>query len=291
MTKLKSLKKACLMLLAASITLCSSLLAQQATQQTKVTGYAPVNGLKMYYEVHGSGSPLILLHGSYQNIDISFGALLPELSKTRKVIALEMQGHGRTNDSKRAFSYDSLANDLNILMQYLKIDSADILGYSLGGSVAYKFAINYPSKVRKLIIVSATHKSAGWQKEARDILGMMKPDFLTNTPLKAQYDLKAPDKSNWLNFVSRLIAFNNSTYDFGDSAIESLNKPVLLIAGDNDGLDKVSLINTYKLLGGCVFADISGLPKSQLSILPNTTHNYIMMNSATITSLVNNFLK
>jgi pimeloyl-ACP methyl ester carboxylesterase len=274
-----------------SILFGSDLSAQTSSQQNKVSGYAPVNGLKMYYEIHGNGNPLILLHGSYQNININWGAMIPELSKSRKVIAIEMQGHGRTNDTKREFSYDSLANDLNVLMQYLKIDSADILGYSLGGTVAYKFAINNPKMVKKLIIISATYKTLGWQKEARNVFDMMKPEFLTNTPLKPQYDLLAPDKSNWSAFVSKLITLNRTEFDFGDNAIASIKSPVLLIAGDNDGLDKTVLMETYKLLGGCIFGDISGLPASQLSILPSTSHSSILMNSTGINSLVSNFLK
>jgi pimeloyl-ACP methyl ester carboxylesterase len=108
------------------------------------TGYAPVNGLKMYYEVYGTGKPLVLLHGAFNTINLAFGMLIPELSKTRQVIAVEMQGHGRTADIDRPFSFQSLADDVAALLKYLKIDSADIFGYSMGGGTALQLAIRRP---------------------------------------------------------------------------------------------------------------------------------------------------
>jgi pimeloyl-ACP methyl ester carboxylesterase len=291
MTKIQNFKKVCFLLLIVSTSLSSTVFAQQTDSLSKVIGYAPVNGLKIYYEIHGTGNPLILLHGSYHNIDMSWGAIIPELSKARKVIAIEMQGHGRTADIKRDFDFNSLADDVNDLMTYLKIDSADVMGYSLGGSVAYKFAINHPTKLKKLIILSATYKSTGWQKEARDILRMMKPEFLTNTPLKTQYDLHAPDKANWPNFLSKLIKFNSTEFNFGDDAIKSIKSSVFIIAVDNDGLDKTELANNYKLIGGCTFGDINGLPKSQLLVLPATTHNSIVMQGIKFIPSINDFLK
>src|SRR4030095_6275508 len=111
------------------------------------TGYAPVNGLKMYYEVHGTGKPLVLLHGAFNTINMAFGQLIPELSKNRQVIAVELQGHGRTADIDRPFSFESMADDVDALLKYLKIDSADIFGYSMGGGVAWQVAIRHPQSV------------------------------------------------------------------------------------------------------------------------------------------------
>src|SRR6267378_3213684 len=124
-------------------------------QQKPTTGYAPVGGLKMYYEVHGSGDPVVLLHGAFMAISGDWNDWIRELSKTRKVIAIEMQGHGRTADIKRDLSYENLSDDVAGLLDYLKIERADIIGYSLGGEVAMQCAIRHPEKVRKVVSISA----------------------------------------------------------------------------------------------------------------------------------------
>src|SRR5215212_8317653 len=131
---------------------------QSDGQQIKPSnsGYAPVNGLKVYYEVYGEGRPIVLLHGAFYTIDMNWGQLIPELSKTRKVIAIEMQGHGHSPFSERELSITTLANDVEKLMDYLKIDSADVAGFSMGGSVAYQFAVQSPKRLRKLVIISST---------------------------------------------------------------------------------------------------------------------------------------
>src|SRR5438309_7836546 len=121
--------------------------ADVSAQQKPTTGYAPVNGVKMYYEVHGSGDPVVLLHGSFMTITNNWTGWIGELSKTRKVIAIEMQGHGRTADIKRDFSYENLADDVAALLDHLKIPSADLIGYSMGGGVAMQCAIRHPDKV------------------------------------------------------------------------------------------------------------------------------------------------
>ena len=126
-----------------------------SAQQTPMTGYAPVNGVKMYYEVHGSGEPVVLLHGAYMTIPGNWTGSIGELSKTRKVIAIEMQGHGRTADIKRDLSSENLADDVAALLDHLKIPSADLIGFSMGGGVALECAIRHPDKVRKVVSISA----------------------------------------------------------------------------------------------------------------------------------------
>src|SRR4029077_2066917 len=113
-------------------------------QQKPTTGYAPVNGLKMYYEIHGSGEPVVLLHGAFMAITDDWRVWIGELSKTRKVIAVEMQGHGRTADIKRDITYENLSDDVAALLDYLKIERADIVGYSLGAGTAMQCAIRHP---------------------------------------------------------------------------------------------------------------------------------------------------
>src|SRR6267154_6008792 len=137
---------------------------QSSGQQSKPTdsGYAPVNGIKVYYEVYGAGRPIVLLHGAFYTIQMNWGQLIPELSKTRKVIAIELQGHGHTPFSDRKLDFATLASDVEGVMDHLKVDSADVAGYSMGGYVAYQLAIQSPKRVRKLVIISSTYKSSGW---------------------------------------------------------------------------------------------------------------------------------
>lgn len=266
---------------------------QSIAQQNKPSdsGYAPVNGIKVYYEVYGEGMPIVLLHGSYYTIDMNWGQLIPELSKTRKVIAIEMQGHGHTPFSDRKLSRTTLASDVEGVMDYLKVDSADIVGYSFGGSVAYQFAIQSPKRLRKLVIISAAYKSSGWLPEVTKAFKNMKPEHFDNSPLKAAYDAVAPDKTKWTKFLEQMIASAATPYDLGDSNIAKIAAPVLLISGDNDGVDKIELIKTYQLLGGAVTADFGVTPKSHLAIVPGQGHVSLMMQTQTILGYLNSFLK
>jgi pimeloyl-ACP methyl ester carboxylesterase len=255
------------------------------------SGYAPVNGINVYYEVYGEGRPLVLLHGAFYTIDMNWGQLIPELSKTRKVIAIEMQGHGHTPFSDRELSISTLANDVEKVMDYLKIDSADVAGYSMGGSVAYQFAVQSPKRLRKLVIISSTYKTNGWLPIVNGGLKNFKPEFFDNTPIKTAYDAVAPDKTKWSKFLEQMFAFAKVPFDVGDSNISKIAAPVLIISGDNDGTDKVELMKTYQLLGGGVSADLQPMPKSQLAIVPSQGHVSLMMQTTTILNYLNGFLK
>jgi pimeloyl-ACP methyl ester carboxylesterase len=256
----------------------------------KSSGYAPVNGLKIYYEVHGTGDPIVLLHGAYMTIDMNWAAVIPELSKTRKVIVLELQGHGRTADINRPFSYNALANDVAGVMKHLKIESADVLGYSFGGTVAYALAIQNPELVKKLIIVSSVYKYNGWIPELRSMLASFQPNFFDQTPLMPAYKSIAPDTAYWHKFVAKMIEFDKQDYDLGDQKVKAIKSPVLLVMGDNDGVDLNHTATAYRLLGGGVSGDVAGLPKSQLAIIPGKTHVGLMMEPTAVMSVVTNFL-
>ncbi len=266
---------------------------QSNGQQSKPTdsGYATVNGSKVYYEVYGNGSPIVLLHGAFMTIEGNWGQLIPELSKTRKVIAIELQGHGHTPFSDRKLSHVTLASDVAGVMDYLKIDSTDVAGYSMGGSVAYQFAIQSPKRLRKLVIISSTYKSSGWVPEINNTFKNMKPELFANSPMKAAYDAVAPDKTKWTKFLEQMFAFAATPFDMGDSNIAKITSPVLIISGDNDGLDKIELMKTYKLLGGGVSADLEPMPKSQLAIVPSQSHVSLMMQTKTILGYMDDFLK
>src|SRR4051794_40608533 len=140
-----------------------------SAEQKPTTGYAPVNGVKMYYEVHGSGEPVVLLHGAFMTITNNWPGWIDELAKTRKVIAVEMQGHGRTADTGRDPTSANLADDVAALLDHLKIPRADLLGYSMGGGVAMQCAVRHPDKVRKVVVISSTFRRDGMVKEALDL--------------------------------------------------------------------------------------------------------------------------
>src|SRR5689334_19515841 len=273
------------------VILCFTLF-QAKGQQSKPadSGYAPVNGIKVYYEVYGEGKPLVLLHGAFFTINMNWGQLIPELSKTRKVIAIEMQGHGHTPYSDRKLDIKTLARDVEGVMDYLKIDSADVAGFSMGGSVAYQFAVQSPKRLRKLVIISSTYKTNGWLPIVNSGFENFKPEFFDNTPIKAAYDAVAPDKTKWRKFLMQMFAFAKVPFNVGDSNIAKISSPVLIISGDNDGLDKIELIKTCQLFGGAVSADLQPMPKSQLAIVPSQGHVSLMMQTTTILSYLNSFL-
>jgi pimeloyl-ACP methyl ester carboxylesterase len=280
-----------LFLLLISATFCNGQFkVTPSTKTMKSSGYAPVNGLKMYYEIHGEGKPLVVLHGSYMTIDMNWGHLLPELVKNRKVIALEMQGHGRTADRKSEFTYPQLADDVAGLLKHLKIDSADVLGYSLGGTVALETAIRHPEIVNKLIIISSVYKLEGWVKAARDLFPTITADMFENTPLKTEYDRLAPDKSHWREFIAKGVRLDSKDFDLGAENVRAIKSPALLISGDNDGVDQKHLVEMYSLFDGGVMGDIAGLPKSQLAIIPGMTHVNLIMQTEQLSSLINAFL-
>lgn len=254
------------------------------------SGYAPVNGIKVYYEVYGKGMPLVLIHGAFYTIDMNWSLLIPELSKQRKVIAIEMQGHGHSPFSERELSITSLASDVEKVMDFLKIDSADVAGFSMGGSIAYQFAVQSAKRLRKLVIISSTYKTDGWLPIVNTAFDDFKPEYFDNTILKTTYYAVAPDTSKWHKFLKKMFDFAKVPFNCGDSNIAKINSPVLIIAGDNDGLDKVELMKTYQLLGGGISADLHPMPKSHLAIVPSQGHVSLMMQTEIILGYLKEFL-
>jgi pimeloyl-ACP methyl ester carboxylesterase len=259
-------------------------------QPSAKTGYAPVNGLKMYYEVHGSGRPLVLLHGAFNTIDLAFGMLIPELSKTRQVIAVEMQGHGRTADIDRPFSFQTMAEDVAALLKYLKTDSADLFGYSMGGGVALQLAIRHPQMVRKLIVASAVYKYEGWTPETRAILPTLTPEIFEGSPIKTEYDRLAPDPRHWTQFVNKMKQFVTTPYDFTAEKIRTIKSPTLIITGDGDGVLPEHAVEMFRLRNGKYMIDFGPAPAIQLAIFPGTSHISVMMQKDWLLSMITPFL-
>ena len=260
-------------------------------QQKPTTGYAPVNGLKMYYEVHGSGEPLVLLHGAFMAIGGDWNDWISELSKTRKVIAVDMQGHGRTGDINRDITYENLADDVAGLLEHLKVPNADIIGYSLGGGVAMQCAIRHPEKVRKVVSVSAVMRRDGWVKEANDFWPTFTWEMFKGTPMEAEYKRLSPTPDRFPDFVNHIKAAALRPYDFGADKLKATKAPMFFIHGDADGVRIEHIGEMYRLKGGGnIHGDMQPQPASRLAILPDTTHVTLMNRLAMIVPMVRDFL-
>ena len=260
-----------------------------SAQQKPTTGYAPVNGLKMYYEIHGSGEAVVMLHGAFMTIT-AWNDWINELSKTRKVIAVEMQGHGRTADIDRDITYENLSDDVAALLDHLKITNADIIGYSLGGGVAIQCAIRHPEKVRKVVSISAPYARDGWVKEANDFWPTFTWEIFKGTPMEAEYKKLSPTPDKFPDFVNHIKATALKPYDFGADKLKATKAPMFFIHGDVDGVRLDHIAEMFRLKGGDIHGDMRPLPASRLAILPNTTHVTLMNRMTTIVPMVNDFL-
>jgi len=260
-----------------------------SAQQKPTTGYAPVNGLNMYYEVHGNGDPVVLLHGSFMTITNNWTQWIGELSKTRKVIAVEMQGHGRTADIQRDFSYENLADDVAALLDHLKIPSADLIGYSMGGGVAMQCAIRHPEKVRKVVCISAFFRRDGLVQEALDAFPQLTAETFQGSPIETEYEKLSPTPDEFPNFVKRVVAIQLKPYDFGAERLKAAKAPMFFIHGDADGVRLEHISEMFRLKGDEIHGDLRPRSASRLAILPDTTHVTLMERMPDIVPMMNDF--
>jgi pimeloyl-ACP methyl ester carboxylesterase len=246
-------------------------------------GYAPVNGLKIYYEIHGAADrkkpPLVLLHGGGSTIETSFGKVLPTLAKSRQVIAFEQQGHGHTADIvDRPFTFEQSADDTAALLRYLKIERADFFGYSNGGNIALQVAIRHPHLVRKLIVASALYKRDGLYPEFWD---SMKRATLEDMPaeLREAYLRVAPHPEQVPTFhdkcVKRMLEFT----DWRPEDIQSIEASTLVMIGDADIVRPEHAVEMFRLL-----------PHAQLAVLPGTDHMMLVERRDWLVSMIEAFL-
>ena len=259
-----------------------------SAQDKPTTGYAPVNGLKMYYEVHGSGEPVVLLHGAFMTIS-SETEWIAELAKTRKVIAVEMQGHGATADIPRPMT-GNFADDVVALLDHLKIPKADVIGYSMGGGVAMQCAIRHPEKVRKVVSISAALSKDGWVKEAAESIPEITAELFKNTPIETEYKKLSPTPDAFPEFVKHVVASAKTPDNIGAEQLKATKAPVFFIHGDADGIRLDHIAEMFRLKGGDVHGDMRPRSESRLAILPNTTHVTLMDRHSLIVPMVNDFL-
>ncbi|MET7257281.1 alpha/beta fold hydrolase [Dyadobacter fermentans] len=253
------------------------------------SGYADVNGLKMYYEVYGKGKPVVLLHGSFMNILSNWSQIIPMLAD-RQVIVAEMQAHGRTRDIARPLSYEAMADDVSGLLKLLQVDSTDILGYSMGGGVAFQFAVRHPEQLRRLVILSGTYAHNGWWPDAEASFGTITADMFKGTPIQTQYDSLGNDPAKFPDFVKKVMSIDLKPYDWSKE-VKSIKAPIFMAIGDADGVQYEHALALFRAKGGGKMGDMHGLPKSRLAILPGTTHiGMIMQRANWLVPMITDFL-
>jgi pimeloyl-ACP methyl ester carboxylesterase len=259
------------------------------TQASGAGSYASVNGLEMYYEIHGTGEPLVLLHGAYMTID-AMGEVVPSLAKTRRVIAVELQGHGRTADIDRPLSYEQMADDTAALLRRIGIEEADIFGYSMGGGIALQVTIRHPEVVRKLVLASVYYNNEGVYPEMLEAIETITPEAFAGTPWREEYDRIAPNPEDFPTLVAKLKELDLTFVGWPPEDIQAIEAPALVIIGDSDVVRPEHTVEMFRLMGGGVAGDLAGLPSSRLAVLPGTTHVGLVERSDLLVSMIGEFL-
>jgi pimeloyl-ACP methyl ester carboxylesterase len=233
--------------------------------------YAEVNGLRIYYEVHGEGRPLVLLHGAYMTVD-AMGPILPGLAETRQVIVAEMQGHGRTADIDRPITYEHMADDVAALLRHLEIDYPDVFGYSMGGAIALQLAIRHPGLARRLVVASASYTSDGMQPELHEMLPTITPEMFAGSPIEAAYREVAPNPEDFPRLVEKMKRLDVTPFAWPAEDVRGIEAPTMIVVGDADVVRLEHAVEMFRLLGGGAMGDLAGLPESRLVVLPGTSH-------------------
>ncbi len=252
--------------------------------------YVKIKDLNMYYEIHGEGRPLILLHGGFGVIGM-FEQNLPALAANRQVVGVELQGHGHTADIDRPLSFEQMADDVAALIKHLGIEKADLLGYSLGGGAALQTAIRHPAVVRKLVVVSAPCKSNGWYPEVlagmRSMTAEMGKTWI-GSPMQQAYASVAPKPDDWPQLVGKMGELLGHDYDWSE-AVSALTSPVMIVIGDADSVRTAHAVAFFELLGGGqrdANWDGSGMSNARLAILPAATHYDIFSSPALAATII-----
>jgi pimeloyl-ACP methyl ester carboxylesterase len=275
----------------ASMLAMSLLLAAATVAESQATGHrVKVNGMQMYYEVSGAGEPLIVLHGAYMNIP-TMGAIIPKLAQSHKVYALELQGHGRTNDIDRPITYPNLADDVSAFMDAIGLAKADVFGYSMGSIAGLQLAIRHPAKVNKLVFASGSYDVKGFQPEFAAMIPQMTVDMFVGMPLAADYRKLAPNPNGFPELVRKLIALEKEPMAW-EAEVKALKTPVLIITGDADVVTLEHSVSLFRLLGGGVAGDMGKpLAASRLAVLPATAHTAVITQPDLLHAFIEPFLQ
>jgi len=264
--------------------------AQVPAHTRTASGYASVNGLEMYYEIHGAGRPLVLLHGALMTIDTTFGEVLSTFATGRQVIAVEQQGHGRTADIDRPLTYEQMADDTAALLRQLEVEEADVFGYSMGGNIALQLAIRHPDLVRKIVVAGSNYHPDGTYPELLAALNASTPEDFAGSQWHEAYARVAPDPEHWPTLVGKVLELERGFAGWQDEALRSIAAPAQVIIGDADIVRPEHAVQMFRLLGGGVAGDLVGLPHSQLAVLPGTTHETLVDRADWLVSMIEAYL-
>jgi pimeloyl-ACP methyl ester carboxylesterase len=253
-------------------------------------GYAPLHGLRMYYEVHGAGPPLVLIHGGLGQTEM-LGDLLPHLAAHRQVIVADLQGHGRTADTDRPLRLELLADDIAALIGHLGLAQVDLMGYSMGGGTALRTAIQHPDLIRKLVVVSFPHTRDAWYPEVRAgmaAMGAAAAAMLEGSPPHQAYVRVAPNPAGFPALLEKMGDMLRQGHDWSVE-VSTLPMPVMLVFGDADSIPPAQAAAFFALLGGGQADagwDGAHMPRARLSILPGVTHYDIFASPALAAAVI-----
>jgi len=231
---------------------------------------------ELYYEKHGEGPPLVLLHGAFMDIESNWATMRDDLAQNHTVIAVELQGHGRTADRALPLSYEGMADDVAALLEELDIASASMMGYSMGANVALQMAIRHSDQVSSLVLISPSASDSGNAAEHKAMVEYLSADMFAGTPLVENYEALSP-APDFPALVDKVKALELTAFDWMDD-VERIAAPTLIIGGDADVVTLDHLAALYLALGGATHGDLNGLSNTQLAILPATTHTGVLMN-------------
>lgn len=243
--------------------------------------YAPVNGQEIYYEEHGDGPPLVLLHGGLLTIDLTFGAVLGDLARTHRVVAVELQGHGHTADIDREFTLDNLASDVVGVLDHLGIDQADFFGFSLGGLVGTQVALRSPEQVGRLVGASVHFRADGYHPDvfAMEAGSRRLPSEQDFADMMSAHAAVAPHPEQFEAFAAKASALPER-HEWSGDELRGLRVPVLLIVGDTDFVRVEHAAELLELV-----------PDGRLAVLPDTTHGEVMRRAELVLPMVRGFLQ
>jgi len=270
------------LLIAAVVTAIPSLTTAQTDRSAPArTGRVMSNGVNYYYEIHGQGEPLLLLHGGLGSIDM-FAPILPELAKKRQVIAVDLHGHGRTALGDRPINLVDIGNDLSVILNQLGYRTVDVLGYSFGAGAGFRLAVQHPAQVRRLVLVSAGYAQDGFHPEMlpqQAAVSAKMADAMKETPMYISYKAVAPKPEDFPRLLDRMGEHMRKPYDWSED-VKKLQIPVMIVFGDSDMYRPEHVVSFYKLLGGGLMDagwQREHMSKNRLAILPNLTHYEMFM--------------